>query len=355
MPKKKPRNNTVERLRTKIQNIIDDLNEDDNDTIPNNFYNETNTKNMDNNFNNLSLIQLILKWKWHILIITVVAAVCGAIFSSSAFITPLYKSEAVAYPANISPYSDESETEQMLQIINSQSIADSIIEKYDLWAHYKIDRNYKFAKTYLMYEYREKIKISKTPYEAVSIVVNDKDPEVACNIAKDILHFYDKKVAKLHREKVGEVVAMYERQLAMKQMDIDSLKDALVELGTEYGISNYTGQSREVTRGYINGSAKATELKHNLELYGPQAVDLETKIVAEGNTYSSIKMDYEKELRFYNSDLTYSNIVTEPYPADKKSYPVRWVIVALSALGAFLLTLLVLFIIENRKRFIPAK
>ena len=66
---------------------------------------------MDNNFNNLSLIQLVLKWKWHILIITLLAALCGAIFSSSMFITPLYKSEAVAYPANISPYSDESETE----------------------------------------------------------------------------------------------------------------------------------------------------------------------------------------------------------------------------------------------------
>ena len=30
---------------------------------------------MDNNFNNLSLVQLVLKWKWHILIITVAAAI----------------------------------------------------------------------------------------------------------------------------------------------------------------------------------------------------------------------------------------------------------------------------------------
>ena len=310
---------------------------------------------MNNNFNNLSLIQLILKWKWHILIITVVAAICGAIFSSATFITPLYKSEAIAYPANISPYSDESETEQMLQIINSQSIADSIIEKYDLWSHYKIDRNYQFAKTYMMYEYHEKIKISKTPYEAISIVVNDKDPVIACNIANDILHFYDQKVAQLHRQKVGEVVAMYERQLALKQQGIDSLKQQLTDLGIQYGISNYTGQAREITRGYLNGSAKATELKHNIELYGAQAVDLETKIVAEGNSYVSIKRDYEQELRFYNSNLTYSNIVTEPYPADKKSYPVRWIVVALCGLGAFLLTILVLFIIENRKRFVPAE
>ena len=307
---------------------------------------------MDNNFNNLSLVQLILKWKWHIIIITVAAAICGAVFSSSAFITPLYKSEAVAYPANINPYSDESETEQMLQIINSQSIMDSIVEKYDLWSDYGIDKNDKFAKTYMVNEYQGKIKISKTPYEAVSIAVSDKDPFVACNIAKDILNFYDKKVHELHNQKVGEVVAMYERQLRLKQHDIDSLKQRVVEIGTQHGITEYTGVSREVTRSYLNGSAKAAELKENMELYGADILDLTTKIQAESNTYVSIKVDYEQELRFYNSNLTYSNIVTDPFPADKKSYPVRWVVVALCGLGAFLFSILLVFIIENRKKFV---
>ena len=307
---------------------------------------------MDNNFNNLSLVQVILKWKWHIVIITVAAAICGAIFSSSMFITPLYKSEAVAYPANISPYSDESETEQMLQIINSQSIVDSIIEKYDLWTDYKIDKNYKYGKTYMLNEYHSKIKIGKTPYEAVSITVMDKDPFVACNIAKDILNFYDQMVHTLHTQKVAEVVTMYDRQLKEKQRNIDSLKNRLTEISTEYGVTDYSSQSREVTRGYLAGSAKATELKNNLEIYGAEAVDLRTKIEAEANTYVSTKVDLEQNLRFYYSDLTYSNIVTEPFPADKKAFPVRWVVVALSALGAFLLSIVVVFIIENRKRFI---
>ena len=310
---------------------------------------------MDNNFNNLSLVQLVLKWKWHILIITVVAALCGAIFSSSLFITPLYKSVAVAYPANISPYSDESETEQMLEIINSTSIMDSVIEKYDLWTDYKINKADPFAKTYMINEYRSKIKIGKTPYEAVSITVMDKDPFVACDIAKDILNFYDRKVHDLHTQKVGEVVDMYALQLSMKQHDIDSLKEALTDLATNYGVLNYSGQLREVTRGFVNGSAKANELKQNLEKYGADAVDLETKIIAEANTYSLIKKDYEQNLRFFNSHLTYSNIITEPFPADKKSFPVRWVVVALCGLGALLLSIVVIFVIENRRRFVPEK
>jgi len=310
---------------------------------------------MDNNFNNLSLVQLVLKWKWHIIIITVVAALCGAIFSSSMFITPLYKSVAVAYPANISPYSDESETEQMLEIINSASIMDSIVEKYNLWEDYKINKADQFAKTYMINEYRSKVKIGKTPNEAVSISVMDKDPFVACDIAKDILNFYDQKVHDLHTSKVAEVVDMYDMQLKMKQQDIDSLKQALTDLATNYGVLNYSGQLREVTRGFINGSNKANELKQNLEQYGADAVDLETKIIAEANTYSLIKKDYEQNLRFFNSHLTYSNIVTEPFPADKKSFPVRWVVVALCGLGALLLSIVVIFVIENRKRFVAEK
>ena len=323
-------------------------------------FKETNTQKttqttMDNNFNNLSLVQIVLKWKWHIIIITVVAALCGAIFSSSMFTTPLYKSEAVAYPANVTPYSDESETEQMLQIIGSRSIMDSIINKYDLWTDYKIDKNDPHAMTYMLYEYASKIKIGKTQYEAVSVTVMDKDPFVACDIARDILNFYDQKVHDLHRQKRGEVVTMYERQLKEKQDNIDSLKLRLAEIGTKYGVTDLPNQSREVTRGYLSGSAKATELKANLEQYGAEIIDLHTKIAAEGNTYVAIKCDYEKELRFFNSQLTYSNIVTEPFPADKKAFPVRWVVVALCGLGALLLSIVVVFIIENRKRFVAEK
>ena len=307
---------------------------------------------MDNNFNNLSLVQLVLKWKWHIIIITVAAAICGAVFSSSMFITPLYKSEAVAYPANISPYSDESETEQMLQIINSQSITDSIIEKYDLWSDYKIDKNFKFAKTYMINEYHSKIKIGKTPYEAVSITVMDKDPFVACNIAKDILNFYDNKVHDLHTQKVGEVVTMYERQLKEKQRNIDSLKKRYTDICTTYGISDISSQTREATKSLLSGSVKASEMQANLEQYVAELIDLHTKIAAEGNTYVATKVDYEQNLRFYHSNLTYSNIVTEPFPSDKKAFPVRWVVVALCGLGALLLSIVVIFIIENRKRFV---
>lgn len=319
---------------------------------------------MDNYFNNASLIQLMYKWKYHLVIITLVAAILGAIFSGSAFITPLYKSEAVAYPANVSPYSDESETEQMLQIINSQSIMDSIVDKFDLMKHYKIDKEYKYWRTALIGEYRDNVKISKTPYEAVSITVLDKDPEIASEMVKEILNQYDLKVRYLHQSKRYEVVNMFKNQLTAKRQLIDSIQNRIEELATEYGMVDYGAQSVEVMRGYLktfDGNDRSVnmnavnKLKENLEKYGGEMLLLVQHLQNEARTYADAKVFYEQEMRFLNSDMTYSNVISEPFPADKKCYPIRWVVVALSGLGAFILSLLVIFALENKKLFLKKK
>lgn len=310
---------------------------------------------MDNNFNNLSIVQMIIKWRWQILIITLVAAICGAIFSSSYFIKPLYKSEAVAYPANSSPLSEESRTEQMLQILGSQTIADSVINKFDLWTEYDIVPGKPASKAYMMQEYRSKVKIAKTEYEAISIVALDEDPQTACDIVNSILYYYDQMMERLHNEKIAEVIVMFQTQLDKQQHLVDSLKARYTELGTTYGLTDVSAQSREVTKSYLSGSPKAKELKDNLETHASELIDVQARLNGAVGGYIAIKNEIDKELRFLNGHMTYSYIVTEPYPADKKSYPVRWVIVAVTGIAACLLAILALFVYENRKKFLPAE
>ena len=94
---------------------------------------------MESYFKTKSIFKIISKWKWHILIITVVATILSIVFSAPYFIHPKYKSSATLYPANIVCYSDESESEQMLEIMTSDDIKFSIIEQYDLYDHYYLD------------------------------------------------------------------------------------------------------------------------------------------------------------------------------------------------------------------------
>jgi capsular polysaccharide biosynthesis protein len=312
---------------------------------------------MESQFYQINILKLLLKWKTHLAVIVVAAIVLSAIFSAPFFITPKYKSFAVVYPANISPYSDESETEQMLQVMQSREIIDSVINKFDLAKHYKIDTSYKYYYTTMMYEWSQNVSIGKTPYEGVEIDVLDKNPQMAADIVNSIIDFYNKKIKSLHEEKFYEVVTMYERSLAKKKAYIDSLENRFRELSTKYGLLDYESQSREVSRGYlgtVDGSSRINKkevdrIKQNIEEKGGEALLLKELIENEAEAYTTLKQEYEKAYMDYDRQFSYTNVVTKPYPADKKAFPVRWLIVVISAMAAFFISFIVILILENFK------
>lgn len=312
---------------------------------------------MEKYFNNTNLINLLLKWRIHLLVILSVAVVLAVIFSSSFFITPKFKSIAVIYPANVSPYSEESETEQMYQILQSQDIMDSVISKFNLPEHYKISTDYKYYKTAIYYEYSQNIKIEKTPYDAVSIEVLDKDPEMACNIVNAIIDFYNQKVRGMHNSKYYEVMDMFKQLLAGKERNIDSLKYALFNLSVQSGLLGYDQSSEEIMRGYLRtvtgggsaniNTAEVKRLKENMEKVGGDIIILTESIRNEARTYADFKVEYEDALRFYQAKLTYCNVITHPFPADKKSFPVRWLIVSMTFILTFFFSIVVILMVEN--------
>lgn len=306
---------------------------------------------MDNNFNNLSIIRLIYKWKWQLLIISFVAAVIGA--AGSFLIKPLYKSEAVVYPANTSPLSEESRTEQMLQVLESQTIADSIINKYDLWSEYKIKRDKPSAMATMMQRYSDMVKIKKTKYEAITIVAIDQDPQQACDMVNSVLYYYDQMIERLHNEKTIEVISLFQKQLDTELRRADSLKSLYVDLSTQYGITDIGAQSREVTRSLLTGSNKGVELKENLELHASELMEISARFTGAVGACLSLKTEIDGQSRYLNGHMTYSYIISAPYPDDKKCYPIRWLITVLSGAGAFLITLVILFLYENRKKILP--
>ena len=77
------------------------------------------------------------------------------------------------------------------------------------------------------------------------------------------------------------------------------------------------------------------------------AIALVELIASETVAYSDIKIDYEKELRQAEGEMTFLNVVSRPFIADKKTYPVRWIIVALSCIGTFLFSILLAISIEK--------
>lgn len=309
---------------------------------------------MESNFNNLNVINVLLKWWVHLLVILLVALLGSAIISG--LITEKYKSWAVVYPSNISPYSEESETEQMFQILQASYVRDKVIATFELDKHYEIAPDYKHYKTALVNEYNENVKISKTPGEAIRIEVLDKDPEISKQMVETILLAYNEKIRMLHEEKFEEVVAVWDRAIQRKKALIDSLERKLYVLATEDGLIDYTSQSEEVMKGMLGtiqgGSSgvnrsEVKKLRKSLEEKGGMLLLTIQNLENESVNMRELSKEYDIAFANYDRKYSYTNTIEAPFAADKKSYPVRWLIVALTMFTTLFLALLVIGIIEN--------
>lgn len=312
---------------------------------------------MGNLFNNYGIIQLLWRKKNHLLIIVLVSSLLAVIFSASFFITPKFKSFAILYPDIGKVYSNENGSEQMLQWLESRDIYDSIIARFNLVDHYKIDRSdpQKVSRTFR--ELQRHVFVTTTKFESVKIEILDKNPDMACEMVFSMIEFFNKKVNAAHREKYLEALVLEEQRLFDKRKQLDSLMAKIVDMRMKYGLIDYGIQTNEVTRGYLgtfdgSGSAQVNrneirKLKSDIESKGDSLLMLTNLLTSVTHAYNNYLVSYEDALRNVNKELTFASVVTNPVPADKKCYPIRWIIIFVSGLGALLIAATTFIILEK--------
>lgn len=314
---------------------------------------------MKNEFTFTGLVNVVRRNFKTLAILTVIAAVVGAVFSGPAFIKPKFKSEAVVYPVNIFPYSVESETEQMMQVFQASEIRDSIIEKFDLYSHWEIDRNDKKARYKILKEWDDNVSVRRTNYESGVITVMDYSPDTAKMIVDEIIKQFNLTAAYLAHNKSMEYYKMAVSALKQRKQTIDSVAVILDSLRKQKNILDYEVQTQEVTKGYYRMLSagysgkkldEAKDLLDNLKAYGGQFYELSSAMEVYLEDYGDWMVKRDNFYTDATKKLTYLNIVEFPEVPVKKSYPVRWVIV-LSVIMATLLMAIVLLSIFQKDNF----
>ncbi|MDR2011287.1 MAG: hypothetical protein LBQ22_12485 [Bacteroidales bacterium] len=307
---------------------------------------------MENNFKTTDLLTMVLKWKWHLLALALIAGMLGAVFSSPFFIKPKYKSYSILYPANIKAISDESESEQMLEIIQSSDIKFKVIEELDLYSHYKIDEEKdKEAVFNILSEFDKNVSVQKTSNEGIKITALDENPQMAVDIINSMIKYYDELVLKLNVTKSEEILEIYKKEKDLKIEEIDSLSNSITDLRMKYGLLDLTSQVKTYTEAINNGKNinEAKTVLGNWKEYGTELAKTDSLFSYALRNYYTINTIYENTVRDVNKFQTYCHVISKPFPADKKSYPVRWIIVLFSALGTLLFGLITVAIIEGSK------
>lgn len=306
-----------------------------------------------------SLVNTVVR-HWRLFLGTAaLAAVASIVFSGPTFITPRFRSSAIVYPVNLASYSIEPTSDQLLQLLESNSIRDSLIRMHRLVEHYDVDTTVPPGRFYLEAEYRDHVSISKTSLESVQIEIEDEDPATAQAMVSDLLDQANKLARRLRREKSEEVLRITQREMDLARHKLDSVEARLDTLRARTGLLDYHAQTDEVTRGYMrllsNGSPSArTEARQLLEALGTHGGEFLTLTELARNyrdQFVQKQLAHERVLTDLDKVLTYTDVLVYPERADKKVYPVRWAIVVASTVSACLLCLVLVMLRERPEPF----
>ncbi len=291
-------------------------------------------------FENDEILAVLWRWKTPLAVVFALSLAGSAIFSSPMFIKPKFKSFARVYPTNLKKYSEESPTEQMIQMLESDAIRDTLCSRFKLDTLYDIDVDEPYYKDLLYKEYSDHVQFKKTKFESVEIEVLSTSPQVAFDMVKSIINLYNTQVKSLQDEKLVEAVGTVKKMLEQKKVEMNLLESKLNVLRREFGILDYGSQVKNLSKEYYkllarsnvdpNKIAKVKVELDNLKLKGVEYENLSGRLWSVRNSYNNFKLKYEEHVKELNRKKEYAMKIVNPYKADKKTYPVRWLIVLVS-------------------------
>ena len=87
-----------------------------------------------------------------------------------------------------------------------------------------------------------------------------------------------------------------------------------------------------------------------LSKYGSEYMSLRQRLSNERSRLSELKGKYDEAKVDAESRIQNYFVVTSPFPAEKKSYPIRWLVVSISVIGTLLTGIISIFFYEQAQK-----
>ena len=329
---------------------------------------EKNIVNTD--FNSTNFFLFLWNWRKTLIIVVVAAAIVSG--AASFLITPKFKSNVILFPTatnsisrallaennsnqdDVLGFGEEEEAEQLLQILNSSTIRNRIVERFNLLQHYKINPNDRYKNTKLIKEYNSNVACKLTEFMAVEISVLDKDPQYAANMANSISDLLDSTKNALQKERAIKGFHIVETTFNNFKNEMKVLEDSLFLIRSK-GINDYETESEmlhqelgiQLGKGNAQGIKRVEDKLRVLSEYGGAYVRLRDELANRNGRLGTMQAKYDEAKVDAEQYIPQKFVVDAAFKAEKKTTPVRWLIVVVSSFAAFLLSILVLIFIEN--------
>ncbi|MBK8517645.1 MAG: hypothetical protein IPL55_15580 [Saprospiraceae bacterium] len=354
---------------------------------------------MDKEYNLGIFISQLYKWKRELIRAAILILILSV--GGSLLLPNYYKAETTFYAASpdlakpipiggdekeVRIYGDDRDLDRLFAIAISHDLLFHLIDSFDLYKHYDIDKDSKKAKFKVKEELLENYQTIKTKYGALDLIVEDKDPVIAAAMANAARNKIEELAQKIVKDSQYKLISNYNENLAIKQVQGDSLAKRLLRIKESSDIFETWGQSGLYTRMLSDATSEVEEARGKiafykkypaykdsviknmavemgainkinkanteLEKYAPVLSELKQMEQELSRLLDQISLDKErlKQLNAtYAAPFTALHVVEKADVPVEKSKPKRSVIVILIFLCGIALLFLSVFVIENMK------
>jgi LPS O-antigen subunit length determinant protein (WzzB/FepE family) len=291
---------------------------------------------------NLEVLKIVYKKRRYILYSALIGLIASIVIA--LVITPKYKSSGVIYSSNllsnrgilfsndILSNNEATNTELLMQFINSNEIKNQLLTDFELDKHYGLDKNNPKFNTYYTYYYKDNFKFSQTKYESILIEVYDKDPEMAHKLAEGIIKITNQFIQKSVNYLIKEKISLLNNTLENRNKNADSLKLIIKNLSEKFGLFDYYLQIEQLSKSYYKNIPQKSINEFNPELkkISENGIDfLQLTEEFKGNILEAvkIKLAIDDEKAKIKSNINFVQEISKPELPTEKDSPKRTLLV----------------------------
>lgn len=220
--------------------------------------------------------------------------------------------------------------------------------------HYRIDPTDRYKNTRLFETYNENITFKRTEFMSVRVDVMDEDAQMAADMANDIAALLDSTKRRIQRDRALEAFHIVEAEYFKKLDEVNRMQDSMHKFNM-MGMYDYESQSEVTTQEYAKALATGNERAiksleeqlHIISLYGSSYISVRENLYIQREQLNVLKKKYEEAKVDADAVLSYKFIVNPAYAAERKSYPIRWLIVTVSTAASMVFGILFLILFDN--------
>jgi tyrosine-protein kinase Etk/Wzc len=321
--------------------------------------------NKSNEFDSIDLISFLWKSRKVLIILGIVAVVVSSIvslmmqekFLSTVTLFPAKSSsitfsEVITEDQSVTKFGEEEEAEQMLQILESALVREKIIARFDLMKHYDIDTAGKLKYTELTETYSDNITFQRNNKGAVIINVLDHDKDTAALIANHISNLFDSTKNSIIHERALLEFEVKKMKLHKLQDEMNVLRDTMSKLTTLGVVTNQAYQGLTIAMNSAKGDETRTNYEKKLEMtekYGSVLQSFQVRAEFLSERMATMETSYEQSESDAQSNISHKFVVELASPAEKKAYPIRWLIVAVSTFATVFFAIILLLFVAKIK------